>query len=157
MKITLLLLTFFPLSETGFDVDSYRWKNRLILVFTPSWKQQDYLAQMDIWLSDREGMAERDLVLIELPESGLGRVGEAQLRRQDVAALYERYDVEKGGFCVLLIGKDGGVKLRSDSPLKTDDLFGLIDSMPMRQREIRERQPGPRSRGLGPEEESDHP
>jgi len=40
------------------------------------------------------------------------------------------------GFQVLLIGKDGGVKLRSSEPVSMKDLFGLIDSMPMRQQEM---------------------
>ena len=43
------------------------------------------------------------------------------------------------GSQVLLIGKDGGVKLRSTEPVSTDELFALIDSMPMRRREMEER------------------
>ena len=42
------------------------------------------------------------------------------------------------GFEILLVGKDGGVKLRSPAPVSTRDLFALIDAMPMRQREMRE-------------------
>lgn len=37
---------------------------------------------------------------------------------------------------VILIGKDGGVKSRTDY-LNLDELFALIDSMPMRQSEMR--------------------
>jgi len=44
--------------------------------------------------------------------------------------------VQAGTFQVLLIGKDGGVKLRSSGPVSMKDLFGLIDSMPMRQQEM---------------------
>ena len=40
------------------------------------------------------------------------------------------------GFEVLLVGKDGGVKLRQETPLSVDDLFATIDAMPMRQREM---------------------
>jgi hypothetical protein len=36
----------------------------------------------------------------------------------------------------LLIGKDGGVKLRSSEPVSVKDIFGLIDSMPMRRQEM---------------------
>jgi hypothetical protein len=36
---------------------------------------------------------------------------------------------------VILIGKDGGVKRRAQD-LDLDDLFGLIDTMPMRRREM---------------------
>jgi hypothetical protein len=37
------------------------------------------------------------------------------------------------------IGKDGGVKLRSAEPVAAGDFFALIDTMPMRRREMRER------------------
>jgi hypothetical protein len=40
---------------------------------------------------------------------------------------------------VLLIGKDGGVKLRAEEPLPAAEFFALIDTMPMRRREMRER------------------
>lgn len=39
------------------------------------------------------------------------------------------------GLRVLLIGKDGGVKLRRDAPVTADEIIGLIDAMPMRRRE----------------------
>jgi hypothetical protein len=40
---------------------------------------------------------------------------------------------------VLLVGKDGGVKLSSSSPLSASTLFGTIDAMPMRIDEMRRR------------------
>ena len=39
---------------------------------------------------------------------------------------------------MVLIGKDGGVKLRKPSPWSTREISRSIDKMPMRQREIRE-------------------
>ncbi len=74
--------------------------------------------------ADRAGAAERDLVLVE-PAA----LDQADLRR--------RYGVAPGRFAALLIGKDGGVKLRSDAPLSTRTLFEAIDAMPMRQAEMR--------------------
>ncbi len=41
------------------------------------------------------------------------------------------------GFQVLLIGKDGGIKMRSATPVAAEDILSLIDSMPMRQQEMR--------------------
>jgi len=38
-----------------------------------------------------------------------------------------------------LIGLDGGVKLKETEVLKKEDLFSIIDSMPMRLREIRQK------------------
>ncbi|AXV17407.1 hypothetical protein CYG48_12565 [Neorhizobium sp. SOG26] len=35
----------------------------------------------------------------------------------------------------VLVGKDGGIKLKTTDVLGESDLFGLIDRMPMRQNE----------------------
>lgn len=75
---------------------------------------------------------------------------------QDTAALRERDVVVQGMtpeaaqhkwpdpadkseviFQVLLIGKDGGVKLRRATPVASSEITKLIDTMPMRQREMK--------------------
>ena len=43
------------------------------------------------------------------------------------------------GFQLVLIGKDGGVKLRKPRPWTVRELNRVIDKMPMRQQEIRQR------------------
>jgi hypothetical protein len=42
-------------------------------------------------------------------------------------------------FSVVLIGKDGGEKLRRSTPLAPEELFAIVDAMPMRQAEVRTR------------------
>ena len=43
------------------------------------------------------------------------------------------------GFRVRLVGKDGGVKLDRSTPMTIDELFTIIDAMPMRQDEVSNR------------------
>ena len=43
-------------------------------------------------------------------------------------------------FAVVLIGRDGGEKLRRASPISAEELFATIDEMPMRRRELRDRE-----------------
>ena len=45
-------------------------------------------------------------------------------------------------FEVLLLGKDGQVKLRRDRPVEAAEITALIDTMPMRQDEMRQRDVG---------------
>ncbi len=82
--------------------------------------------QARLLAADRAGAAERDLVVVE-PVA----LDQADLRR--------RYGVAPGRFAALLIGRDGGVKLRSGEPMSTRTLFEAIDAMPMRQAEMRRR------------------
>ena len=59
------------------------------------------------------------------------------ISRKEAEGLRRRFDVAPGSFAVILIGKDGGVKLRKTEPVKRQELYGLIDQMPMRIREAR--------------------
>jgi hypothetical protein len=47
--------------------------------------------------------------------------------------------IQSGSFALRLIGKDGGVKLSTASPTAMTEIYALIDTMPMRQREMGER------------------
>jgi hypothetical protein len=54
----------------------------------------------------------------------------------EMADVRRRFGVAAGSFRVVLLGKDGGVKLRSSEPLAVDRLDSLIDGMPMRRLEM---------------------
>jgi hypothetical protein len=86
--------------------------------------------------SRAEEVADRDLLILEIIEQGKSWAGNQLLSRKSVQDIRKKLGVQTGPFQVLLIGKDGGVKLRSSEPVSMKDLFGLIDSMPMRRQEI---------------------
>jgi hypothetical protein len=76
--------------------------------------------------SAEKGVSDRDLQVEYLT----GESAEAVRREYGVA----------DGFEALLVGRDRGVKLRSPEPVTPEELFGRIDEMPMRRREMRERE-----------------
>lgn len=51
--------------------------------------------------------------------------------------LYQQYKVPTNQFCLILIGKDGSEKFRSYAVVSPQQLFVLIDGMPMRKSEMR--------------------
>ncbi|MCU0398062.1 MAG: DUF4174 domain-containing protein, partial [Cyclobacteriaceae bacterium] len=57
----------------------------------------------------------------------------------------KQFGVTEEEFRVMLIGKDGGVKLNSQQPVTVNQIFELIDSMPMRQHEMRQKKEKSRS------------
>jgi hypothetical protein len=69
------------------------------------------------------------------------KVPTARLSEDELAAMRHRFKVEADDFLVILIGKDGGEKLNSRTPVTVDQLEKLIDSMPMHKRQM---QPEPR-------------
>ncbi len=54
-------------------------------------------------------------------------------------AIRSLYRASEGAFRVLLIGKDGGIKMDSPQPISAADLTAEIDRMPMRRDEMRRR------------------
>ena len=89
-------------------------------------------------------------LVIAAPSKGDGRVTE-QLRILEAAAhgLGERYMpvlTDFGGvdgFELRLIGKDGTVKRRFETPVDAETLFEIVDAMPMRKDEMeRDGDPG---------------
>ncbi len=108
------------------ELDSLRWERRVLVIASPSRNTQSFLTQRKELAVESAGWKERDLALLEVigPEK-------ADLRRV--------LKLKADDFTVLLIGKDGGVKLRSGTPLTLREVFELIDSMPMRRQEIRQK------------------
>lgn len=123
-----------------FDIGSYRWHSRLLLLFAPDSTHADYVRQWEMLEDAEEGIADRDLFVFMLFEDEAGFAGRQVASPVFAADVRGQFNVEPGGFTALLIGKDGTVKRRFDHPVSTFELFSLIDSMPMRRREIRARE-----------------
>ena len=136
----LVVVSMAQASEKGsvadLDLDALRWKNRVFLLFSHSESDASFQSQKKGLAFGAEGVVERELVILEITEQGQSRAGNQLLSEKSVQEIRKRFGLQTGTFQVLLIGKDGGVKLRSSEPVSTKDLFGLIDSMPMRRQEM---------------------
>ena len=119
------------------DLNSYRWQNRLLLVFAPSPEYEEVRAQQQLFEGQEAELKDRDLLVAYLFGEE-GRIENITLSAEDVTTLRERYGVGENDFIVLLIGKDGTAKERLEEPMRPADLFETIDAMPMRQREMKE-------------------
>jgi hypothetical protein len=117
-------------------LDGYRWQNRLLLVFAPDADSALYRRQQEMLLVAECGLNERDVVVISVLKDVVS-TKERPAAPVSADDLRDAYDVLPHDFRVVLIGKDGGVKLRQDEPILAADLFALIDSMPMRKQEMR--------------------
>ena len=83
-------------------------------------------------------MEERHLILFNV--SGIdieSPIVDQSLKPDGIKWLKEEYNSRNTSFLVILIGKDGGVKIKDTKPLSSDRLFALIDGMPMRQQEMK--------------------
>ncbi len=106
------------------------WENRIIVA--NSEQNRDELT--DLFSQENNGIIDRDVIWFVFSDDALqtnypGSVSPSLLNQ--VKSQYQLSDNE-----VILIGKDGGLKERI-SGLDLDRLFGDIDRMPMRVREMR--------------------
>ena len=120
-----LLLAAVALAQIP-DLNSLQWKNRVLLLFAPE-PGNNHLARQEGKLdAERQGLDERDMKVFEIT----GHSPEA-------AALRSRFGVKEDQFAVVLVGKDGGRKLKKTEPVEVSSLFAKIDFMPMRRAEMR--------------------
>ena len=142
--LTLVFLLVFIMAtkvegKNTVDLMEYQWKNRLLLIFTPSRDGPGYLRLKEDLSRQEEEVIDRDLLVFYILESGETKLGNSLLSESTGDFLREKFSIKSGTFTVLLIGKDGGVKLRRETRVKLEEIFSLIDAMPMRQREMREK------------------
>jgi len=116
--------------------DPFEGEKRLFLVFSPSEEDDRFDGQLLCMNDFKEGFVERDLMLYEIFEQGESRVGAEPLSQVDAESLRLRFGVGPGEFFAVLVGKDGTEKSRWTEPVPPGELFRLVDSMPMRQREV---------------------
>ncbi|MGI4980787.1 MAG: DUF4174 domain-containing protein [Janthinobacterium lividum] len=108
---------------------------RVLLVFGNG-DNQLAEAQLDVAAKHVTDFHERDLVLAGLAGSDPA-VPALLLSAPSDAKSRVRFHVKAGEFTVILIGRDGGEKLRSHQPILWETLQHTIDAMPMRQGEMR--------------------
>ena len=122
----------------GFDLDGLRWERRPLLVFAPSAGAPLAVALGAALGRADVGLFDRDMIVIEVYGDDSARADGASLPSGTAAHLRQRFDVAATEELVVLVGKDGGEKLRTASP-DLDAIFSLIDTMPMRRREMNNR------------------
>lgn len=108
------------------SIASMRWHQRILLLATPNTQDPRAVAQRRILSEWQREAADRDVILVEV--SG-GSVSGAS---DKAASLVKRYQLPPQTFQALLIGKDGHVAMRSETPIDAGTLQGTIDAMPMR-------------------------
>ena len=117
-----------------FTVQQYRWQKR-VLVVSAGTVDDSNLARLQKELDAMQPeFADRDMELVVLFDSGTSLAGERQLTQAEVEVTRARLGIEDGEPALRLIGKDGSVKL-ADETASLDDVFALIDTMPMRRAE----------------------
>ncbi len=126
---TIVFTSSMAFADTG--ISDFLWKNRLLVV---SGATEALVEQLD---AEEAGLFERDLQIFILSGSGKS---DYPVKAKLAAEFTERLSPDPDKPKVYFIGKDGRTTL--EWPLKDftfKKLYASIDAMPMRQREMKER------------------
>ncbi|WP_298292802.1 DUF4174 domain-containing protein [uncultured Litoreibacter sp.] len=114
-----------PKDVIELNLNDFLWEKRPIVVFADTDRDPAFVRQLELLEARTDALSERDVVI--LTDTDPSKL--SPLRKQ----------LRPRGFMLVLIGKDGDVKLRKPFPWSVRELSRAIDKMPMRQQEIRDR------------------
>lgn len=126
-----------------------RWQARALLLFAPAADAPEVTALLAQIEQQADAFAERRLRLVELYPPPAGAAGTPAptragpdahalpLSAAEVSALRTAFAPLPAPATLVLIGLDGGEKLRLPAKRGLAPVFAAIDRMPMRQRELR--------------------
>lgn len=126
----LFIVMFMPVSRAQ-SINTLKWQNRILILMDSKGDTDVLNEQLQVFSDLEEEIKDRDLIL-------LCYNGKQLLDQQLIETTYllsPAIDVDFQG--VVLIGKDGGIKLRKPFPVEPKTIFEIIDSMPMRKAEMR--------------------
>ena len=133
LLLVFLFSSFYAQSQV---LSSRQWKNRVLLIMSENPNDPLVKQQVSLFSKDVEEMKERKLLLMQVfPEFYL-MGGDSAIRRTS-GEVYFDYKSAKKSFELILIGLDGDEKMRRAELIRPQDLYTIIDAMPMRRYEMK--------------------
>ena len=128
--ILILLLISFPVMVIqSSPLEEHIWKNRILVTFSPSKNNTErnyFLNSINRNLCEFNS---RNIIHIDFI------FNENDQKIENFESSFENISLSSSEFRLILIGKDGGIKLNSRK-ISLEEIFSLIDTMPMRQEEM---------------------
>ena len=123
LLMPLIFCTFIGVKPEKHNEQSFRE----IILFAHADDDKSLIKQLEILNSDPKGLAERDLKI------------SVKILAKDKGLTHKKFKITKNQYAFILIGKDGGEKFRSFNVVTKQKLYSIIDAMPMRRYEMKNR------------------
>ena len=124
-----------PAQAMAAELSDYLWQRRPLLLFAPSESDPRLLETMRRIAASRCDFGDRDMVLGRIVTEGTSTLDGNVVDRNRAQMLFSDFGIGADSFSVVLIGKDGGEKLRVADIPDLQSIYAVIDGMPMRARE----------------------
>lgn len=132
MVVFFMLSSYFLFSQ---NMENHLWKHRVLLIYSIDKKNQKPKNQLTILREQKKKLLDRKIVVYSFTEKRYSFNFENKWENTEI--LYSKFNPKNEPFRVRLIGLDGEIKLEQPTILSTEKLFTIIDGMPIKKREIR--------------------
>ncbi len=112
------------------SIEELKWKNRILITHQKEAKS-NHLKKLK---ANDKALRERHMIWFNIQDGKVTSNYSGDISNQFTTSLQKQYIT--GDTTAVLIGKDGDVKAKYKA-LHLDKIFALIDTMPMRRREMR--------------------
>ena len=134
-NIWLLAVVLISTTTMSQNLDSFKWENRILLLRDSDYSSKELKGQLKVLQNHMKKLQDRDILVFIVTDDAILDT----LKRKTI--LKSRRIIEAYGLKdfqgLILIGKDGGIKLKESFVVSPKVIFTLIDSMPMRQAEMK--------------------
>lgn len=124
-----------PAQAMAAELSDYLWQRRPLLLFAPSESDPRLVETMRRIEGSRCDFVDRDMVLGRIVTEGTSSLDGHVVDNNQAQRLFSDFGIGANSFSVVLIGKDGGEKLRVADVPDLQAIYAVIDGMPMRARE----------------------
>lgn len=138
LKVILLMTSaaaLGPAQAMAAELSDYLWQRRPLLLFAPSESDPRLLETMRRIEASRCDFVDRDMVLGRIVTEGTSTIDGHVVDTNQAQRLMSEFGIGAESFSVVLLGKDGGEKLRAAGVPDLQTIYAVIDGMPMRARE----------------------
>jgi hypothetical protein len=118
------------------ELSDYLWERRPLLLFAPTESDPRLIETMRRIEASRCDFVDRDMVLGRIVTEGTSTLDGHVVGTNQAHRLASEFGIGASSFSVVLIGKDGGEKLRANDVPDLQAIYAVIDGMPMRGREM---------------------
>jgi len=116
------------------NLSAMGWEMRVLVIFGTE-HDAEFAEQRRLLEAHAAGLEDRDMLVVGVVGDRIEPIFGDTLP-VDAATLRRQLAHDGDDFAIVLLGKDGGVKLRQDQPIAPAELFAFIDAMPVRRTEM---------------------
>ncbi|WP_115461981.1 DUF4174 domain-containing protein [Winogradskyella aurantiaca] len=138
-NLLIVLIVIIPSLNIAQKLSGYQWHNRLLVISNPLNNLEKETEQLELLGSLDQDFKERKILVLKLTNHNYTVLNSNVTTNTSDPIGIEGLTLSEKEFSILLIGLDGGIKLRQNQSIKRDELFAIIDGMPIRQSELRQK------------------